>query len=667
MRGRLGWRSAVRAGGALCVLVLTALALPVHGETPLPLNGDFEAGTAGWGAYNATLDHAVEDGESFARLTATGGAIIFQTQYWHAPVGSGGRYSATVDVRHFGDVRSVEAGLAFVDESGNQVVPPAYEPLLLREPGDWETLQVPALTAPPGTRYVQLQVSAEVTEAGAVLDVDRAALFEVGAPPPATPTPTATPTLPPSATPTATPTTTPTTTATPRPTSTPSPTPAVPGASLRNASFEAGASEWDTARASVRFATVLAGFGTSMLMQAPRASSAWVQQLVSVEPGGWYEASAILAPLRDVGSGWVRVAWYASPTGAGSQMSTDDSDGVSSPLRGARAETYALVSTGAIQAPHGAQSARVRILLQPLAPGAEMAVDEVSFGPSAPPPPQATATLTPSATPTSTVTPPPSPSPASAAPSTATPAPRAPRAPAGTSDEALDRNDEGWRWLRITEVMPDPSEPGRDADFEWLEIANLGTTDMDLAGLVLRDNAASTVLPPARIAGGAVLVIAAPRADVDANVRLEGRIGNGLGNEDDRLDHVGAGGEVLDSLEYGPATALGVPRVGESIHRWFDRAGRLLGAGLGTPSPGVHGPPEDGLRSAPAEATDADDAVEDELTRTEAAAVTVDGGSGVTWMLLLGIAGGAVGGAAMQRIGAIRRETRKTSQQPSED
>ena len=90
----------------------------------------------------------------------------------------------------------------------------------------------------------------------------------------------------------------------------------------------------------------------------------------------------------------------------------------------------------------------------------------------------------------------------------------------------LDRQS----WLRVTEVMPDPEASGADWEYEWVEITNLGTRVASLAGMTLLDRQASTSLPQVNVPPGASIVIAGPRAVVDADIRLDVPIGNGLGN-----------------------------------------------------------------------------------------------------------------------------------------
>ena len=89
-----------------------------------------------------------------------------------------------------------------------------------------------------------------------------------------------------------------------------------------------------------------------------------------VTPGAWYAGSARVSLGSGVDAAWMRIAWYASADGSGSQLSTSDSE----PLAGAGAAGD--VVAGPAQAPLEAHSAAVRIMLRPLVAGvAQLTVD----------------------------------------------------------------------------------------------------------------------------------------------------------------------------------------------------------------------------------------------------------------------------------------------------
>jgi hypothetical protein len=401
-------------------------------------------------------------------------------------------------------------------------------------------------------------------------------------------------------------------------------------------------------------ASMLDGLGPSLLLTADDSSTVWVQQTVAVTPRGWFAASALLAPLDGIEAAWVRIAWYASADGSGAQLTAEDSPAVTSTAPTAIVRSaYEVVSTGPVQAPAEAHSARVRILLRAATEsGATVVIDDVTFGASepaeaAPPSPAArlqstpapTSTPGPAATPSRAIAPP--------APADTTPALVSELTPRAASNSATAAQ----RRLRITEIMSDPGESGADGDFEWIEVMNTGPEPTTLAGISLRDRRTGNVLPPYTIEAGAVVVIAAPGAIIPEGVpliRLRRAIGNGLGNTGDRLALVAADGREIDAVAYGEGAedgdaALPAPGPGQSIERRFSPAGILLEARLTeTPTPGMapeapatvsRGAPGDGAPSA----------------------LSALGGLAPSWVALLALAGGLLLGAGATRAVSIAR------------
>jgi hypothetical protein len=156
--------------------------------------------------------------------------------------------------------------------------------------------------------------------------------------------------------------------------------------------------------------------------------------------------------------------------------------------------------------------------------------------------------------------------------------------------------------LRITELMPDPPEAGRDADFEWVEIANVGPVEISLAGYLLRDNNGEVQLPSVSVPAGAAIVVAAPLARIEGAVafRLAGPISNGLANGGDRLALVAPDGRTIDALSYGVdmtyqrdgEAALPAPGPGRSLQRAFANDGSITAVTVSDePTPGFVEPP----------------------------------------------------------------------------
>lgn len=665
--------------GAAGVLVLAASAAAQTAQTPHVANGDFEDGTTGWMGVAGLADISVDassggvDGPNAAVVTAlaAGPLQLVSDPSLGAPIEAGATYEleAWVGGGESG-VSSVNMVIEFLDADGAELGG-EQEPIHLAPPGQFVRVALEAM-APVEADRVRVSFAAQAESPGASFVVDGVRLTLLAPPPPVTPTVQPTVQPEPSLTPTPGVTATvPPATGTPQPTATvtptPSPTPQPIGPTLRNATFEDGAVAWNMTGGEVD----IDSRGTALL-RAPGASTVWMEQPLTVTPGGWYQARALLTPVEGVRAAWVRIAWYASTDASGSQIGTADSASITSQVALADGEaalalvtsTDSGVTTGAVQAPFAARSAKVRVLLQPSsASGAALSVSLVAFEEVDAPVPE-----TPEATPVATEPPSTTATPAVAIPDAGTDASDAPGTPpssatssppsapaSGTTTETagVDGADlAAQRMLRLTEVLPDPVPPGRDAAHEWVEVTNVGSRAVDLVGMLLRDPQRATTLPTLVIAPGASAVVAGPLADVAADVRLDESIGNGLGNEGDRVELVDASGVVVDTVEYGTGTDL-APETGEAVHRWFDASGGLLGAAVGAPSPGEHGPVREPVVGSGVRADAVEDVEAEDSTGTEEAddRSAEDGGDPMAWMLLLAIGGGALGGVAVQRIG----------------
>jgi hypothetical protein len=110
-------------------------------------------------------------------------------------------------------------------------------------------------------------------------------------------------------------------------------------------------------------------------------------------------------------------------------------------------------------------------------------------------------------------------------------------------------------------VLVDPPKAGGrdDAAHEWVELYNAGPQSVELADWSLSDNVASDTLPPTALRPRAYVVVAAspdfrsqyPAFRGNLLVLRDGRIGNGLANEGDRLLLLDADGRPVDALSYG--------------------------------------------------------------------------------------------------------------------
>jgi hypothetical protein len=221
--------------------------------------------------------------------------------------------------------------------------------------------------------------------------------------------------------------------------------------------------------------------------------------------------------------------------------------------------------------------------------------------------------------------------------------------------------------LRITELLPNPAEPGVDTEHEWVEITNVGAEPASTEGMQLGDNRGSVALDPFVLLPGESVVLAAPLADVGAAARVQRvqAIGNGLSNDGDRLILVAADGAVVDQLAYG--TDRGVPGIepvstpgeGQSMERRFDPDGGLVDVVfLDVPTPGLATPmvssESDFTPTSEANATtSAEGGAPDDTGNVLAVAATPAETS--VWMVLMILAGGALGGAVLYRVSVIMR------------
>ncbi len=116
--------------------------------------------------------------------------------------------------------------------------------------------------------------------------------------------------------------------------------------------------------------------------------------------------------------------------------------------------------------------------------------------------------------------------------------------------------------LLISEVLYDPL--GTEPNEEWIEVFNNSASPMELTDWTISDNLSTDVISPTTtIPAGGCMVIAASSEDFYANYPAftgaivfiaDGRIGNGLGNTDDRLILKDGEGTLIDQVSYGTDT-----------------------------------------------------------------------------------------------------------------
>ncbi len=186
-------------------------------------------------------------------------------------------------------------------------------------------------------------------------------------------------------------------TATPRPSATTSPDSATPSpspaaepqlfSSLTNGSFEDVREDgtpygWRKVGGEIA-ATDTASVAGELAQQfvSRTSSTKWAYQAVTDEAGRVYE----LAGFAAIGDGdpeaFLRVSWYRSLDATGPAIATEDS-----PSASPATAAFQRLTTGPIEAPAGAGSAKLRLMLRP--PGATTAIayfDALSFGESTAP------------------------------------------------------------------------------------------------------------------------------------------------------------------------------------------------------------------------------------------------------------------------------------------
>jgi hypothetical protein len=122
--------------------------------------------------------------------------------------------------------------------------------------------------------------------------------------------------------------------------------------------------------------------------------------------------------------------------------------------------------------------------------------------------------------------------------------------------------------------MSDPAEAGRDGPFEWVELVNVGTEQVDTNGWRLGDGTELDALPPTTVAAGAYLIVAARDAVLPEGITVvripDGEIGNSLNNDGDTLRLLAPDGSEVDLISYGDDTAVydpapPAPEAGETL------------------------------------------------------------------------------------------------------
>jgi hypothetical protein len=412
------------------VLALFAVTLASSSDEHI-FNGGFETGdTQLWTSLNGELQVVgapVNSGAFAGRLTSNGIADGIEARRW-VPVTTTRVYQMSVYVLYDDPaIVSVSAAIVWFDPNDTILDVTQTVPLTIPSPS-YRHLAIGPRQPPLGAVRARLVMSADGEGVFSIYIDDLSFTSELlpvtDTPPPVAPTPTpgptplptptftpepaatAAPTSPPSPTPTPTRTPTPTPTPTPIPTPTPVrtpiPTPDEPRvfASLTNGGFEQLRDDgapygWRKIGGTLGASNRSRSGARSLSLQSDTSSTKWAYQVVGVEAGRYYHASAHAMQDRS-GDLFLRVSWYDSTDGSGVAVSTDDSANIVT----AASSDFALLDTGAIQAPSGARSASVRLMLRPSGSAPSTAYfDDVSFT-TVPAPTDQPAPSTPAPTPT---------------------------------------------------------------------------------------------------------------------------------------------------------------------------------------------------------------------------------------------------------------------------
>ena len=386
-------------------------------------------------------------------------------------------------------------------------------------------------------------------------------------------------------------------------------------------------------------------------LESTTASTKWLYEVVGVEPGGWYAASA-QARVGGAGDAFIRLSWYAADDGSGTALSQDASNVATS-------AEWTAITTGPIQAPPAAHSVRVRLILRPDGPVTAF-FDDALFVESSEPPPTASTIAAPTiaeSTPSSGVVAVPRATPRT---SPSSQPPLESLSAAGTAGAAPTNG------LRISEFLSDPEQTGRDSPFEWVELVNTTAEPISLAGWSIGDSRESDRLPAVTIAAGGYIVVAAKSVQLPPElpvVRLaDGEIGAGLNNSGDTIRLIAPDGTEADALSYGDDDSV------------FDPPPPAPPAGKTLGSRSLTGDPDGAnwaitLRPTPGEKNDfpalktpvkkGDNPPDLPQGAPEKAQITLDRGEGGSSILWIVAAAGA--GAALLGAGPAWRRYRKKS------
>lgn len=553
-------------------------------------NGGFEQGTDGWSFLsNGSMFDVEPDGVAALEGAHRGRVIVGPSNFRlnhsveNVPPGI---YTVSISAR----IESSSA-LVRVDILTDPSIVPTFETVTFGpQPGVWQQ-HTAALTL-PGASWVSLRLfgTGDVGDRIYIDDVH----FEGASPATMTPTltPTHTPTPP---LPTATRTASASATAAMEPTSTSVPQAGGVYSGLQNGGFEDVSANnlplaWSKYGGTLGITTSPVGSGSHAgTLESQTDSTKWMYQTVRVAHGSQYQFAASVWLEGEASAALLRISWYGSADGSGEAIAADDSVGSASTLT-----SWTRLETEPLLPPPGAQTAKLRILLQPRSAAlASIVVDDAVFG------------IVSSAVPTPGEV---------AASNQSGDDPAEPIRRVAESDDAELSTGAAPPNVVVNEVLYD-SLSTEDADGEWVELYNAGPDPVQLAGWRLADNRAADMLPEFLLQPRAYVVVAVgataallQREGVPL-LPLSGSIGNGLGNEGDRLLLIDPSGRFVDTISWGvDSEALSPPvadvPAGHSVERvrpGVDTNGASDFVDNERPSPGrAYEAPEDANAPLPA-------------------------------------------------------------------
>ena len=330
-------------------------------------NGAFD-GSTGWVLYptNASIADC-GDGNTGLRLAPPANQHAFGRQRIEGPLAAGS-YRVSGKIKRVSGTASVDLDVLRYNEAEDVLSGPSQATL---SAGAAYTPFLVEFTTVDGTHSVVLGFSLTSGSNPSIYCLDDVS-FE--GPPLATPTPIPTDT--PAATSTATTAASATVSSTPLATATATRTPP-PGLVFRNGSFEDGAEGWQKFGGELHITDTprVSGLHAGVLSSAT-ASTKWAYQTVAIDPLRHYQFSGHLQASAGVATALLRISWYATADGSGEALSTTDS--TASVAGGASG--YVFLTTGPVQPPAGAKTARPRVLLMPAgATEATLYMDDLDF------------------------------------------------------------------------------------------------------------------------------------------------------------------------------------------------------------------------------------------------------------------------------------------------